>query len=219
LTEYITVSKRDLDADTQLTLFAIGQEIDARIVSNQQCADDDEKLDQNALAYILPFMTAHGLYVQGLDVVVQATSDIDRVNENFSRLSPNAKPIPMALLRTLTETEALFTPKTEAAMHSLSAAANQTETPPTKALTALGIGALRGSMRAMAGHMLTKIYETASDATMAAIKDEIKEGLKSPGFQHQIGLFFLSNGGRLLELASQMPHYFSWVRPFLTLLK
>ncbi len=220
--EYALLYKQALDDDNALALFAIGQEIDSRLIYNQQQADEDEKLDGDALAFILPFMSAHGLYIQSLNIVVRATSDIDRVNQSFSRLSPAAKPIPMTLLRTLSETDALFTPRTQAALTKLSEAVNQPQ-PPTDALSAMSMGALRGSMRTMGGYILDKVYHLPIDAAESvakdALKDAIKEVAKRPEFNAHIHSFFLTNAERLIELAHNVPLYFSWLRPFVTLLK
>ncbi len=220
--EYIATYREAINGDDILILFAIGQDIDARVVHNQKFAPEDERIDGDALGVILSFISAHGLYIEGFDVIRQAAEDMDRINEHYSRLNPDAKPLPWSLLHSLAYTQQLFEPKTDEVMKKL-AGSFQQPVEPTKALTSLGIGALRGSFRAMAGSVLERFYKGSLDlgglVTKETLKDIVGEVVKSPGFQHQVGQFFLAHTVQIAGLAESMPYYFSWLRPFLDLLR
>ncbi len=227
INEYIEAFGGDYREHRALLLFHIGMDIEARLRYNQTSAPDDERLDDDLGQLLSSFIVINGVYVQHYENVQNMSTEIERSRKAYQRLSEVHIASPGDLLSRLVEARTkLYDEKTGTLVSRIAKKVQETNEP-TAGQVALELGALRGTLRAMAGSILTFVYKNFKDETEKVgsdlirrkIREIIQMALGQTGLATSSIEFFTQYQSKILNLAHTFPGYFSWLRYLIDLIK
>ena len=221
--EYSQVFAGSASDENAILLYAITNDLHQRLDYNQKHATDDERIDRDLADVLTTLIASSGIYLQGFDSIREMSEDSDRAARTYLLTTESAKSIPWELLNILSTTPRIFTPQTEIVIGKVAGAHRPASEANTNGILGLGIGTLRGSLRAMGGNLLDWLLKeaakTAKEAAKEGVRDAVRVGLQNAGLQQEVISFLRDCGEQALQLSASLPAYFSWLEPLIQLLR
>ena len=221
-----------------ITLSAVAACLTRQLTYNQSSAPLDERIDEPSIIMLEDFIQANNLFVQSFESIEEALRDKQRALDLSRKLVETSNELPWNALRRIASTESIFEEQSRAALQKLGDALPDEMAEQNSYLVVIGMGALRGSLRSMAGTVLdaqisgdgTKarkaenrkgdlISEFAKEGAKEIVKEFVKQGFKDDGLYHRLTYFFVESCGWLVNLAQAIPTYFGWITPFISYVK
>jgi len=152
--------------------------------------------------------------MQSLKAIEEVTVDMDRAVRLYEGLGEALRRSPWTTLVNLSSRKEIFTPEAQGVLGLAARAADVPATTQTKGRVAIGMGLLRGALRAMGGLILTGLVATSA----VPLGEALKTTLERDGMQRAIIEFLGSAVSTLKSLASELPAFFGWLHHLLAAL-